>query len=144
MCPKDYHDNDFVCGDSCIWAYDVMSVQCHKHCLCTCAPNLHCPISNLHIMCPRVATKPLCGDKWEGTLFSWLHIYYAHLISVRFEYSVCHGYHLRSFIYIYVRVCIYVIYVYLYMHICILYSLYVLYVFVLYIYIYINCMMYRD
>ena len=31
------------------------------------------------------------GDNQEGTLFSWLHIYYAHLASVRFEHSVCHG-----------------------------------------------------
>ena len=31
------------------------------------------------------------GDNREGTLFSWLHVYYAHLASVRFEYSVCRG-----------------------------------------------------
>ena len=30
-------------------------------------------------------------DNWEGTLFSWLHIYYAYLASVRFEHSVCRG-----------------------------------------------------
>ena len=32
-----------------------------------------------------------CRDNREGTLFSWLHIYYAHLASVRFEHSVCRG-----------------------------------------------------
>ena len=32
-----------------------------------------------------------CGDNREGTLFSWLHIYYGHLASVRFEYSACRG-----------------------------------------------------
>ena len=32
-----------------------------------------------------------CGDNWEGTLFSWLHIYCTHLASVRFEHSVCPG-----------------------------------------------------
>ena len=31
------------------------------------------------------------GDNQDGTLFSWLHIYYAHLSSVRFEHSVCRG-----------------------------------------------------
>ena len=31
------------------------------------------------------------GDNREGTLFSRLHIYYAHLASVRFEHSVCRG-----------------------------------------------------
>ena len=49
-----------------------------------------------------VATKPSCaqvhelpqshcGDDREGTLFSWLHINYAHLVSVRFKHSVCRG-----------------------------------------------------
>ena len=32
-----------------------------------------------------------CGDNWEGRLFSWLHVYYVHLASVRFEHSACHG-----------------------------------------------------
>ena len=32
-----------------------------------------------------------CGDNQEGTSFSWLHIYYTHLASVRFEHSVCRG-----------------------------------------------------
>ena len=32
-----------------------------------------------------------CGDNREGTLFSWLHIFYAHLTSVRFEYAVYNG-----------------------------------------------------
>ena len=30
-----------------------------------------------------------CGDNWEGTFFSWLHIYYAHLAYVRFKHYVC-------------------------------------------------------
>ena len=38
-----------------------------------------------------------CGDNREGTSFSWLHIYYAHLAFVRFEQSVC-----RAKIYIYI------------------------------------------
>ena len=32
-----------------------------------------------------------CGDNQESTLFSWLDIYYAHLASVGFGHSVCHG-----------------------------------------------------
>ena len=32
-----------------------------------------------------------CGDNREGTFFSWLHINFADLASVRFEHSVCHG-----------------------------------------------------
>ena len=32
-----------------------------------------------------------CGDNQDGTLFSLLHIYYAHLAFVRFEHSVCCG-----------------------------------------------------
>ena len=31
------------------------------------------------------------GDNREGTLLSWLHVYYTLLASVRFEYSVCRG-----------------------------------------------------
>ena len=32
-----------------------------------------------------------CGDNRDGTLFSWLHVYYAHIATVRFEYPVCRG-----------------------------------------------------
>ena len=32
-----------------------------------------------------------CGHNREGRLFSWLHIYYAHLAFVRFEHSMCRG-----------------------------------------------------
>ena len=43
--------------------------------------------------CAQVHELPQshCGEKREGTLFSWLHICYAHLASVRFEHSVCRG-----------------------------------------------------
>ena len=43
--------------------------------------------------CAQVHELPqnYCGDNWEGTLFSWLHIYYAHLASVTFKHSVYHG-----------------------------------------------------
>ena len=45
-------------------------------------------------MCPPVNTwahdvpQSHHGDNREDTLFSWLHICYAHLASVRFEHSV--------------------------------------------------------
>ena len=41
--------------------------------------------------CTQVHELPQshCCDNGEGKIFSWLHIYYAHLSSVRFEHSVC-------------------------------------------------------
>ena len=50
----------------------------------------------LHLQCcPSAQVHELlrshCGDNREGTLFLWLHIYYAHPAFVRFEYSVCRG-----------------------------------------------------
>ena len=32
-----------------------------------------------------------CGDNREGTLFSWLHLYYVHLASAGFEHWMCRG-----------------------------------------------------
>ena len=72
--------------------------------------------------CAQVHELPRshCGDNLEGTLFSWLYIYNAHLASVRFEHSVCDG----SLMTIYI--CIYVcIYVYICMYTCIYMHLYV-------------------
>ena len=55
-------------------------------------------VSLVPAMCNRTSSTQVhelpeshCGDNREGTLFLWLHIYYAHFVSVRFEYSVCHG-----------------------------------------------------
>ena len=41
--------------------------------------------------CAQVHELPQshCVDNREGTLFSWLHVYYVHLASVRFEHSAC-------------------------------------------------------
>ena len=79
-----------------------------------------CPV------CPPgawVATKH-CDDNREGTLFSWLHIYYVHLASVRFEHSVYHESlmtthtHTDTYIYIHIYIIyIYYIYIYIYIHI---------------------------
>ena len=51
------------------------------------------------------------GENWEGTLFSWLHLYYSHLASVRFEHSVCR----ESLMITYIHIHIY-IYIYIYIH----------------------------
>ena len=39
-----------------------------------------------------------CGDNWEDTLFWCLHIYYAHLTSVRFEGTACRGWFMNTYI----------------------------------------------
>ena len=44
--------------------------------------------------CAQVHELPQshCGDIWDSTLISWLHIYYEYITynaSVRFEHSVC-------------------------------------------------------
>ena len=53
-------------------------------------------------------------------MFSWLHINYAHLASVRFEHSVCRG----SLTTTYMHVCIY-IYIYTYIYNLADYALYI-------------------
>ena len=56
----------WVCGNSCAWTHE------------------------LYIMCPSAELpQSHWGDKWEGTLFSWLNIYYAHLAAVRFLSTLC-------------------------------------------------------
>ena len=54
--------------------------------------------------CAQVLEVPQshCGDNWEGTLFSWLHTYYVHLASMRFEHSVCRGSLMTIYIYIHI------------------------------------------
>ena len=51
------------------------------------------PAMCIHTSCAQVHELPQshCGDNWKGTLFSWLHLHYAYLASVRFEHSVCCG-----------------------------------------------------
>ena len=44
-----------------------------------------------YTVAPKCIKSYHCGDNREGTLFSWLHIRYAHLTSVRFENSVYRG-----------------------------------------------------
>ena len=60
------------CGNSCTWALDVRFNR-------TSCTQVH-DLAQSH-----------CGDNREGTLFSWLHRYYPHLASVRFEHSVYRG-----------------------------------------------------
>ena len=69
-----------------------------------------------------------CGDNRDATLFSWLHIYYAHLASMRSEQSlrlsvVDHSL-MTTYIYIYIYINIY-IYIYIkYIYIYVLYNVY--------------------
>ena len=53
-----------------------------------------------HTSCAQVFELPKShfGNKQEGTLFSWLHMCYAHIASARFAHFVCHGYIFYSFI----------------------------------------------
>ena len=46
-----------------------------------------------HISCAQVHEFPHnhCSENREGTLFLWLHIYYAHLAFVTFEHFGCRG-----------------------------------------------------
>ena len=69
----------WLCGSSCTWAQP-------------------------YIMCPSawVATKLLWW--WVDTLFSWLHIYYAHLASVRSYHSMYCGSLMTTYIYIYIYI----------------------------------------
>ena len=45
------------------------------------------------ISCAQVHEFPqsYCSDNQDATEFSWLHVYYVHLASVRYEHSVYHG-----------------------------------------------------
>ena len=64
-----------------------------------CCPGYH---HKSYIMCPGELPQSLCGHNWEGTLFSWLHIYLApisHLTVNTYIYI---------YIYIYICVCIYI------------------------------------
>ena len=53
------------------------------------------------------------SDNREGTLFSWLHVNYAHLASMRFEHSVCCG----SLMTTYIRLILDILDIYI--HVCI-------------------------
>ena len=59
-----------------------------------------------------------CGDNCEGTLFSWLYIYYVHLASLGFELSLCRG-----------SLMIYNIYIW-YIHIVYIYYIYNIYIYI--------------
>ena len=77
------------CGNSCTWAHDVRLTKDTW--------------PYIRTLCPQVHELPQshCGDNRKDTLFSWLHIYYAHLVFVRSEHSVCRGSLMTTYIYIY-------------------------------------------
>ena len=73
-------------------------------------------------------------------MFSWLHVYYAHLAFVRFEHSVCCGSLMTTYIYIYIYIYILIHIYLLYIYIYILIHIYLLYIYIyIYIYIYTGC-----
>ena len=90
-----------------------------------------------------------CGDNREGTLFSWLHINYTYLASVKFEHSVCRGSLMTTYIIIYIL--LYIVHIFIYFHVIYIYYIYKyiytnnIYIYIylyLYIYIYIYIYMY--
>ena len=85
-------------------------------------------IYKLYTMCPSawVVRKPLWW-KPGGHMFSWLHIYYAHLASVRFEQSVCRGSLMttcRLYIILYMYI-IYIMCIYIFIYVCIYIYIYI-------------------
>ena len=62
-----------------------------------------------HTSCAQVHELPQNHwvDNRDDTLFSWLHIYYAHLSTVRFEHSVCRGSLMTTYL------CIFCTYIYI-------------------------------
>ena len=88
--------------------------------------------------CAQVYELPQshCGNNQDATLFSWLHTYYAHLASVRFEHSVCRGSLMTTYDhYRYVHICIHVIYISLFIYMYICKYINVIYIYILYTYI---------
>ena len=76
------------------------------------------------------------GNNWESTLFSWLHVYYAHIASVILgDLSTLCVYRgsLMATIYIYIIYIYIYIYIYRYIYVYILY----IYIFIIYIRTYI-------
>ena len=80
MFPSGYHHNDFVATHA---LGRIMYITVHNRTSCV----------KMHEL-----QQSDCGDNREGTLFSRLHIYYAHLASVRFEHYVCRGSLLTTYI----------------------------------------------
>ena len=70
------------------------------------APCLLSPVGSLvPAMCNRTSCGQVhelpqnrCGDSWDSTLFSGLHIFYAQLAFVSFQHSECRGSLMTSYI----------------------------------------------
>ena len=58
------------------------------------------------ILCAQAPelSQNYCGDNREGAIFSWLHIYYANIASVRSEHSVCHESLIITYMYLYLYI----------------------------------------
>ena len=128
MCLPDYCHNGFVA----------------THALGSCA--------QVHVL-PQIH----CGDNWEGTLFSWLHIYiyiifpsyFCDTCVLRVSWITYDGLYIYIYTYIYIYIYFYTLYIYIYIYISVHYIyiyisihyiyiyFYTLYIYILYIYIFI-------
>ena len=129
MCPPGYHHNGFVAthalehmmySEPYTWAHDVRWTWYMMN-RTSCAQVHELPQSH-------------CGDNQEGTLFSWLHVYYAHLASVRFEHFVCRGSLMTIYTYFTHNIYVYIFILYIFKYI--IYYIYYTYKIYTYIYIY--------
>ena len=114
----------WICGNSCPWAHDVQLHIAGTKALCmlwitydhlcyvlcfacwalfgSLGPglcNVHCVLNCMsgHKTIVAITGRAHCFH--DGTLFSWLHVYYVHLASVRFEQPV--SWTTYDYIYIY-------------------------------------------
>ena len=87
----------------------IQHASCSNHFIDTCPIEKRLNWSASCTSCAQEHELPQsqCGDKREDTLFSWLHIYYAHLAFVRFELSVCRGSLITNFMCHFIHVYMY-------------------------------------
>ena len=109
---------EWLCRNSCIWA---MGPWCRvRHCWCQWTEECDVIIYDHLYHAPCLACRAVhellqshCDNNREGKLFSWLHIYYAYLASVRFEHSVSWITYDHKYIYTYIYIYIYILYIYI-------------------------------
>ena len=111
MCPPGYHHNGFVATHALLllWDLNALCIVDHLWLIILCSLlNLLSTFGSLVLaMCNRTSCAQVhelsqshCGINRKGTLFSWSHIYYAHLAFVRFKHSVCRGSLMTNYNYI--------------------------------------------
>ena len=112
--------SQWPCYNSSTWADDVSNhTLCVHHVPTSCTCN-RTSSAQVHELPPSH-----CSDKWDSTLFSLLHVCYAHLASVRFLstlFVVDHFWTLLTTMYMCMCVCIYIyVCIYICMYILLLY-----------------------